>query len=82
MLHAGGDETELRGMVDEDQDLCSLLIRLQDHHWRIHSADVEVLLRPDGSDFLIGEGAHAKVLAFAWLAKRHRFVLNFVKNQT
>lgn len=44
-----------------DQDLCSLLISLQDHHWRIRRADLDILLKPDGSDWLLGSGAYAKV---------------------
>ena len=61
MPHAGGDEAELRDMADAEQELCTMLIQLQDHHWRIRSADIEILLKPDGSDYLLGEGAHAKV---------------------
>ncbi|KAK9802834.1 hypothetical protein WJX73_004595 [Symbiochloris irregularis] len=58
---AGGNEEFLRDQADDEQDLCSLLINLQDHHWRIRSADLEVLLKPDGSDWLLGKGGHASV---------------------
>ncbi|KAK9802861.1 hypothetical protein WJX73_010703 [Symbiochloris irregularis] len=57
----GGNEEDLRDQADDEQDLCSLLISLQDHHWRIRSADLEVLLKADGSDWLLGKGGHASV---------------------
>lgn len=40
----------------------SLLERLQDHHWRLHSADVKICLRPDGSDDVLSQGSSGKVL--------------------
>ena len=61
LLGSGGNEVELRDRAEDEQDLCSILIKLQDHHWRIRQADLEILLRPDGSDWLLGSGAHARV---------------------
>ncbi|KAK9806471.1 hypothetical protein WJX73_000624 [Symbiochloris irregularis] len=58
---AGGDEAQLRSLVDTDEDLVSLLEKLQDHHWRLNSADVQICLKSDGSDDLLSEGSSGKV---------------------
>ena len=57
----GGNSTELRKMVETDEDLANLLIKLQDHHWRIEKSELEVCVRPDGSDCVLAEGSYGIV---------------------
>ncbi|KAK9840681.1 hypothetical protein WJX84_006316 [Apatococcus fuscideae] len=57
----GGKEDRLKEMVSSDKDLAELLTDLQDHHWRIRKAEVEICLRQDGSDWLLGIGSYGTV---------------------
>ena len=58
---AGGDSSELRDMLESDDDLADLLIRLQDHHWRINKAELAVCVKADGTDCLLEKGSFGSV---------------------
>ena len=51
----GGKSEQLRKMVESDEDLADLLVKLQDHHWRINKVQLEICLRPDGSDCILAQ---------------------------
>ena len=48
-------------MLDSDEQLTELLVKLQDHHWRINTADLAVCVNPNGSDKILAEGSCGSV---------------------
>ncbi|KAK9820873.1 hypothetical protein WJX74_000255 [Apatococcus lobatus] len=56
-----GDEAALKESISSDTGLADLLTSLQDHHWRIKTAEVEICTKKDGSDWLLGSGSFGKV---------------------